>query len=190
MTRPAPHLATPAAVLVLSGCGVAAAVTARTNTVVEVIPQDRRDLRGHRCALSLGRRCPSRQRDPAGTNPVQAPPPGRAPSWSSPLTAPALMSWLEILSHTGAVVARTEINPTLGWMVAAGPGGAYWTQGGTEYVLTPTGAVHRLGAVAAERERRPHQPGRHGVRVRDRGYIGKRCRDQQDRAWSGRVAPR
>ncbi len=58
--------------------------------------------------------------------------------------------WLEILSHTGALVARTPINPILGWMVAAGPGGAYWSQAGSEFELTLSGAVHRLGSVAAD----------------------------------------
>jgi hypothetical protein len=33
------------------------------------------------------------------------------------------------------------------WMTAAGAGGAYWTENGAEYELTPAGAIHELGLV-------------------------------------------
>ena len=35
-------------------------------------------------------------------------------------------------------------------MVNAGPGGAYWSQGGSEYVLTTSGAVRRLGPMPGD----------------------------------------
>ena len=58
--------------------------------------------------------------------------------------------WLEILTPSGAVVAKTEINPTQRWMTAAGAGGAYWTENGAEYELTVTGAVRKLGLVPSD----------------------------------------
>jgi hypothetical protein len=65
------------------------------------------------------------------------------------LTAGATQ-WLEILSHKGAVLAKTAVNPILGWMVNAGPGGAYWSQSGAEYELTTSGAVRKLGPVPGD----------------------------------------
>jgi hypothetical protein len=53
--------------------------------------------------------------------------------------------WLEILTPAGTIVARTEINPT--GSPEVGAGGAYWTENGAEYELTPSGAVHKLGLV-------------------------------------------
>jgi hypothetical protein len=141
MTRNRAALAIPAVLVVLSGCGVAA-VTARTKTVSVAIPK----------ATEYAPSVP-----PDAVIPAVAPTP-TPPAHITPVppsstyvvgTAAATggNEWLEILSHTGALVARTEINPTNPWMTAAGAGGAYWTQGGAEYELSPSGAVHRLGAV-------------------------------------------
>lgn len=141
MTRNRAALAIPAALVVLSGCGVAA-VTARTKTVAVVIPK----------ATEYAPSVPPDAVIPAVTPTPTAPAhttPVPPPSTYVVATAAATGSneWLEILSHTGALVARTEINPTNPWMTAAGAGGAYWTQGGVEYELSPSGAVHKLGAV-------------------------------------------
>jgi hypothetical protein len=143
MTRNRAALAIPAALVVLSGCGVAA-VTARTKTVSVVIPK----------ATEYAPSVP-----PDAVVPAATPTPAPAPTIPAPApptyvvgTAPATGSneWLEILSHTGALVARTQINPMVSWMTAAGAGGAYWAQGDAEYELTPSGAVHRLGAIPAD----------------------------------------
>jgi hypothetical protein len=58
--------------------------------------------------------------------------------------------WLELLTPSGTVVARTEINPTLSWMIGAGAGGAYWAQSGSERELTPSGAIRTLGSVPSD----------------------------------------
>ncbi|HEY6782113.1 MAG TPA: hypothetical protein VI296_02660, partial [Candidatus Dormibacteraeota bacterium] len=141
MSRNRAALAIPAALVVLSGCGVAA-VTARTKTVAVVIPK----------ATEYAPSVP-----PDAVIPAVTPAP-TAPAHTTPVPPPSTYvvgtaaatgsnEWLEILSHTGGLVARTEINPTNPWMTAAGVGGAYWTQGGVEYELSPSGAVHKLGAV-------------------------------------------
>jgi hypothetical protein len=143
MTRNRAALAIPAALVVLSGCGVVAAVTTRTKTVSVVIPR----------ATEYAPSQPPDSIIPAATPTPAAPVPAApVPSTYVVGTAPATGSneWLEILSHTGAVVARTEINPMVSWMTAAGAGGAYWAQGGAEYELSPSGAVHKLGAVPAD----------------------------------------
>jgi hypothetical protein len=146
MTRNRAALAIPAAVLVLSGCGVAAAVTAHTKTVSVVIP---------RSSVSDGLRLQSLPRPAISpVVPVVAPPRPTAPASSAYLVTTVATSgvdvWLEIVSRTGGVVARTLINPTQGWMTAAGAGGAYWTQSGAEFELTPSGAVHKLGSVPSD----------------------------------------
>jgi hypothetical protein len=141
-------LGTAAAVLVLSGCGVAAAVTARTTTVADVTPAKTVEI----SATPL-RSLPRPAVVPAtnGTPPASTPPKPTAPVSSAFMVVTAGGTggemWLEILSHTGAMVARTEISPTLQWLVSAGPGGAYWSQGGSEYLLSTSGKVRRLGAV-------------------------------------------
>ena len=53
--------------------------------------------------------------------------------------------WLEILTSSGAVVAKTGINPTDDWLTAVGAGGAYWSQGGVEHELTAS----KHGALAS-----------------------------------------
>jgi hypothetical protein len=143
-------LGTAAAVLVLSGCGVAAAVTARTTTVADVTPAKTVEI----SATPL-RSLPRPAVVPAtnGTPPASTPPKPTAAASSAFLVvtadAGAGKTWLEILSQTGAMVARTEISPTLQWLVSAGPGGAYWAEGGSEYVLSTSGKVRRLGALPA-----------------------------------------
>lgn len=144
MTRNRAALAIPAALVVLSGCGVAA-VTARTKTVSVVIPK------ATEYAPSVPPDAVIPAATPAPTAPAHTTP---VPPTSAYIVATAAATgsneWLEILSHTGALVARTEINPANPWMTAAGAGGAYWTQGGVEYELSPSGAVHKLGAVPAD----------------------------------------
>jgi hypothetical protein len=146
MTRNRVTLALPAAVVLLSGCGVAAAATARTTTDSLVVAKPS----ATESAPTLGS-LPRR---------VFAPVPAAAPAApSTPAPAADVVTtvatggvdeWLEIVSHTGKVVARTEINPTLGWMTAAGTGGAYWTQSGAEYQLSPSGAQRKLGSVPGD----------------------------------------
>lgn len=133
-------LGTAAAVLVLSGCGVAAAVTTRTTTVSDVMP-------AKDAAASL----PLRSLPRPAVLPLKVTPPASIPPADvvTVLTS-GHTEWLEILSHTGAVVAKAAVDPTNVWMVAAGPGGAYWTQNGAEYQLSATGAVRKLGAVPGD----------------------------------------
>jgi hypothetical protein len=132
MTPTRAALAIPAAVLVLSGCGVAASHTARTTTVSVTLPKSAPQI----SASHLIR--PLRQITPAPTYIVAT------------VAISATNEWLEILNTSGAVVAKTEINPTLAWMIAAGAGGAYWTENGFEYELTPAGAIHKLGPVPSD----------------------------------------
>ncbi len=150
MTRNRAALAIPAAVLVLSGCGVAAAVTAHTKTVSMVISKlsvsDGQRLR----SLPRPAVLPVVKATPPASNPGRPTAPGSSAFLVADMSGAGAGSWLEILTRSGALVAKTAINPTQGWMVAAGPGGAYWTQSGSENVLTSTGAVHRLGAVPAD----------------------------------------
>ena len=146
MTRNRAALAIPAALVMLSGCGVAA-VTARTTTVSDVNSNATAGV-----ALLHSRPVPQ---------PVVVPTAAAVPPTSTPVAAPApgdvvsiltagATQWLEIVSHSGAVVAKTVINPILGWMVNAGPGGAYWSQSGAEYELTTSGTVRRLGSVPGD----------------------------------------
>ncbi|MFI5287570.1 MAG: hypothetical protein ACHQ4F_14800 [Candidatus Dormibacteria bacterium] len=144
MTRNRAALAIPAALVVLSGCGVAAAATARTTTVSDVISKPTVAV----ASLPL-RALPRPEVVPVAQVVPSTPHPAPSTYVVSILTAGATQ-WLEIRSHTGAVVAKTTINPILGWMVEAGAGGAYWSQGGAEYELTPSGAVHKLGLVPAD----------------------------------------
>ncbi len=133
-------LVLPAAVLVLSGCGAVATVFAHTTTNSYA----RTDAAPHTVT-------PAASPVPATTAPA-APPAAHAAQTSIVVTVPISggNEWLEMLSASGAVLAKTEINPTVTWMTAAGAGGAYWTQGGLERELTPNGAVRTLGAVPAD----------------------------------------
>jgi hypothetical protein len=56
--------------------------------------------------------------------------------------------WAEILTPSGRIVARTEINPSQG--PVSGTDGVYWTENGAEYVLTPAGALRKLGLVPSD----------------------------------------
>jgi hypothetical protein len=128
-------LTLPAIVLVLSGCGAVSAVTLRTTT--------------HSVALSDT----AHQAPPTATlapAPVPAIVSGLGGSIVETVPGAGANEWLEILNSHGSVVARTSVDPTNFWMTSAGAGGAYWTQGGIEHVLTATGAVLSLGAVPAD----------------------------------------
>ncbi len=140
MTPTRAALVLPAAVLVLSGCGAVATATAHTTT--DSIA--RTDAAPHTVAPATSPPTSS----PAPTAPAAAP----APQPNIVVTVPISGSdeWLEILSASGAVLAKTEINPTVTWMTAAGAGGAYWSQGGLERELTPNGTVKTLGPVPAD----------------------------------------
>ncbi len=132
MTPTRAALAIPAAVLVLSGCGAAASHTARTSTVSVTLPKSAPLTP----ASQLLR--PLRQITAAPTYIVAT------------VAATGTSEWLEILNTSGSVVAKKEINPTQPWMTAAGAGGAYWTEKGAEYELTPSGAIHELGLVPSD----------------------------------------
>ena len=133
-------LGTAAAVLVLSGCGVAAAVTARTTTVADVTPAKTVEI----SATPL-RSLPRPAVVPAtnGTPPASTPPKPAAAAPSTYLVvaadAGAGNTWLEILSHTGAHGRQDRDQPIAPVAGAAGPGGAYWSRERCEYVLTPAG---------------------------------------------------
>ena len=125
-------LGIPAAVLILSGCGVAAAHEPRTSTV----------------SVSL----PKAPDVPSASHPLR-------PLRVIPATPTYIVATvgtggagerLEIMTSSGTVVAKTEITPTEPWMTAAGAGGAYWTENGAEYELTISGAVHELGLVPGD----------------------------------------
>ena len=55
----------------------------------------------------------------------------------------------------------------MAWMTAAGAGGAYWTENGAEYELTPSGAFHKLGPVPSDATGVVIGPDGTLVRVRD-----------------------
>ena len=104
MTRNLAALAIPAALVVLSGCGVAA-VTTRTTTVSDV-----------NANATIGDASPHVYLVPppvptAAPKPVPAPVP--SPDVVRVLTAGATQ-YLEIVSHSGAVVAKTDDQPHRG----------------------------------------------------------------------------
>jgi hypothetical protein len=120
-------LAIPAAVLVLSGCGAAATHAPRATTVSVHLPATAPAL---------------------STSALLRPLPviSAAPTYVvANVAAGGANEWVEILSPSGRIVARTEVDPSQG--PVAGAGGAYWTANGAEYELTPAGAVHKLGLV-------------------------------------------
>ena len=133
MTPTRTTLILPAMVLVLSGCGAVSTLTLRATTDGVAYA----DTTSH-----LPR--------PAVT-PVPIPPvtPAAAPTVAT-IPATGGSEWLEILNGSGVVIARTAVQPTQFWMTAAGPGGAYWAEGGIEHELTPSGAVRTLGAIPAD----------------------------------------
>jgi hypothetical protein len=125
-------LAIPAAVLVISGCGAAAPHAPHTTTVAMHLPATAPAIP----ATALLR--------PLPVMPV-------APTYLVATVATGSSSeWIEILTPSGTVVARKVINPTQVWMVASGAGGAYWSEDGAEYEMTPAGAIHKLGPLASD----------------------------------------
>ncbi|MGA8521781.1 MAG: hypothetical protein WB807_01845 [Candidatus Dormiibacterota bacterium] len=149
MTRNRAALAIPAALVMLSGCGVAAAVTARTTTVSDLNANGAAaDASPHVHAISQPAVVPTPATVPAASHPI--PPAHTANGDVVAILTAGATQWLEILSHSGVVVAKTTINPILGWMVNAGPGGAYWSQSGAEHELTTSGAVRTLGPVPGD----------------------------------------
>ena len=125
-------LGTAAAVLVLSGCGAAAPHAPRATTVSVSLPKADAVIP----TADLLR--------PLPVVPV-------APTYLvATVTTGSTSEWLEILTPSGTVVARKAINPTENWMVTSGAGGAYWTENGAEYEMTPAGAIHNLGPVPGD----------------------------------------
>lgn len=125
-------LGIPAAVLVLSGCGVATAHTPKTTTVSMALPASAAGI----APAHLIR--PLKMITPTPTYLVAT------------VGTGGTSDMLEIMTPSGAVVAKTEINPTQRWMTAAGAGGAYWTANGAEYELSLSGAVRKLGLVPSD----------------------------------------
>jgi hypothetical protein len=130
-------LAIPALIMVLAGCGAVSAITLHATTDSVAFP----DAAPHTVRPSLA---PAPQPSTAPVNP------GSNGVLVATIPFSGSEEWLEILTPSGAVVARTEIDPTDPWLTRAGAGGAYWTQGGIEHELTPSGAVRSLGAVPAD----------------------------------------
>ncbi len=145
MIRIRAALAIPASVLVLSGCGVTAAVMARTTTASVALPKPAGAVTG-----TPLRSLPRPAVTAAPTVERSLPPPAAAPDIVATASATGGDEWLEILNPAGSVMARTRINPTLPWLVAAGAGGAYWTEKGAEHELTPSGSVRTLGPVPGD----------------------------------------
>ena len=125
-------LGIPAAVLVLSGCGVATAHTPKTTTVSISLPAS---------ALAIASDHLIRPLKAIVATPTYL---------VATVGSGGSSEWLEIMTPSGAVVAKTEINPTQTWMTAAGAGGAYWTANGAEYELSLSGAVRKLGLVPSD----------------------------------------
>ena len=98
------------ALLVLSGCGAASAITQRTTTDSVAF----RDAAPH-MVPPVATLAPQ-PATPAP--PAAAPAPPRTELVATVATG-ASQEWLEILTPSGGVIARTEIQPTLVWMTAA-----------------------------------------------------------------------
>jgi hypothetical protein len=137
-------LTLPALALILSGCGAVSAVTLRTTTEGVALP----DAAPHAPRPAV---TPTPAPTPTPTPAPHAPaPPGLPRALAVTLPASGGQEWLEILTASGAVVARTEISPPDPWLTRAGADGAYWTQGGAEHELTRSGAVRSLGPVPSD----------------------------------------
>jgi hypothetical protein len=147
MTPTRAGLVFPALVLILSGCGAVSAVTLRSTTEGVALP----DATPHLPRPAI---IPTPTPTPAPKPP--APPTSLPPVTrglgSIVVTLPATgdNEWLEILTASGAVVARTEIDPSDPWLTRAGLDGAYWTQGGVEHELTTANTVRALGPVPSD----------------------------------------
>jgi hypothetical protein len=135
-------LTLPALLLVLTGCGAVSAITLRTTTDSVSGP----DAAPH--VVRLGTAPPTAPAAKASPPPVTH----IVATGVIAVTLPASggQEWLEILTGSGAVVARTEISPPEPWLTRAGADGAYWTQGGAEHELTLSGAVRSLGLVPSD----------------------------------------
>jgi hypothetical protein len=125
-------LGIPAAVLVLSGCGLATAHAPKTTTVSISLPASAPAIAPEHLTRPLKM--------------IAATPTFLVATVGTGSTS----EWLEIMTPSGAVVARTKINPTQTWMTAAGAGGAYWTANGAEYELSVSGTVRKLGLVPSD----------------------------------------
>jgi len=132
------------ALLVLAGCGAVSAVTLRTTTNSVAGP----DAPPH--VVRLGGTPAPAAPTPSPTAPTSPAPPPLVTHVVATVAIGAGKEWLEILTSSGSVVARTEIDPMLAWMIAAGPGGAYWAENGIEHELTTSGAVRSLGSVPSD----------------------------------------
>ncbi|MFZ0180569.1 MAG: hypothetical protein WAL84_11970 [Candidatus Dormiibacterota bacterium] len=132
MTPTRAALGIPAAVLVLSGCGLATAHAPKTTTVSISLPASAPAIAPEHLTRPL------KMITPAPTYLVAT------------VGTGSTSEWLEIMTPSGAVVARTRINPTQTWMTAAGAGGAYWTANGAEYELSVSGTVRKLGLVPSD----------------------------------------
>jgi hypothetical protein len=134
-------LALPGLLVLLTGCGAASAITLRTTTGSAAFPDAAPHTLRPAAALTT----------PAPTTPAPKPVvPAPATFLVATVPAGADHEWLEILTSSGHLVARTEITPALAWMIAAGRGGAYWTQNGAEHELAPSGIVRSLGSVPSD----------------------------------------
>ncbi len=151
MTPTRAALALPAMALVLSACGAASTITAHTVSdphppaAVNVAPAPGRSL--HSPAVHI---VPPVVH-PAG--PTSQPIPTTPASGAYMVATDSIsgsVERLEILSASGTVVAATQINPSLAWMIGSGAGGAYWSQSGELHELTPSGVVRTLGSMPAD----------------------------------------
>jgi hypothetical protein len=133
MTPKRAALILPALVLVLSGCGAVSTLTLRATTQGVAYADTTQHL-------------------PRPAVTAAAIPPVAAAATTTVATVPGAgaSEWLEILSGSGAVIARTSIDPSQVWMTAAGAGGAYWAQDGVEHELTTSGATRSLGPIPAD----------------------------------------
>lgn len=140
-------LTLPALLMVLSGCGAVSAITLRTTTETVAGP----DAAPHARPVMTLNPTPTPVPHPPAP-PVRLPPvtPGLPGALAVTLPATGGQEWLEILTASGVVVARTEIAPPEPWLTRAGAAGAYWTQGGAEHELTLSGAVRSLGPVPSD----------------------------------------
>ncbi len=133
MTPKRAALILPALVLVLSGCGAVSTLTLRATTQGVAYADTTQHL-------------PRPAVTPAAIPPV-AP---AATTTVATVSGAGSSEWLEILNGSGAVIAKTSIDPSQDWMTAAGAGGAYWAQDGVEHELTASGATRSLGPIPAD----------------------------------------
>jgi hypothetical protein len=125
-------LAIPAAVVVLSGCGAAAPHAPRATTVSVHLPATAPAI----ATSALLRPLPV---IPAAPTYIVA-----------TVGISGTSEWLEIMTPSGHLVAKKDLNPNDIGAIASGAGGAYWTESGAEYELTPAGVVRELGLVPSD----------------------------------------